>query len=92
MTARTIDRTAAPSGVRDVDPVPARRPSASDRRLMAAAALSAVVLVGFAINRTTGMPGALDDIGNWAEPLGMISLLVEAAVVWLGARAWSARD
>jgi hypothetical protein len=65
----------------------------SDRRLMAASAgLSAAVLVGFAINRTTGMPGAMDDIGNWTEPLGMISLLVEAAVIWLGARAWLARD
>ena len=28
----------------------------------------------------------MDDIGNWSEPLGLISLLVEAAVVWLGAR------
>lgn len=65
----------------------------SDRRLMAASAgLSAAVLIGFAINRTTGMPGAMDDIGNWTEPLGMISLLIEAGVVWLGARAWLARD
>lgn len=65
----------------------------SDRRLMAASAgLSSAVLVGFAINRTTGMPGAMDDIGNWTEPLGMVSLLVEAAVIWLGARAWLARD
>jgi hypothetical protein len=65
----------------------------ADRRLMAASAgLSAAVLVGFAINRTIGMPGAMDDIGNWTEPLGMVSLLVEAAVVWLGVRAWMARD
>jgi hypothetical protein len=65
----------------------------SDRRLLAASAgLSAAVLVGFAVNRTTGMPGAMDDIGNWTEPLGMISLLVEAGVVWLGARAWLTRD
>jgi hypothetical protein len=34
----------------------------------------------------------MDDIGNWTEPLGMISLLVEAGVVWLGARAWLTRD
>lgn len=65
----------------------------ADRRLMAAsAALSAAVIVGFAINRTIGMPNAMDDIGNWTESLGMISLLIEAAVVWLGARAWLARD
>ena len=65
----------------------------ADRRLMAAAAgLSAAVLVGFVINRTIGMPNAMDDIGNWTEPLGMISLLIEAAVIWIGARAWFARD
>jgi len=65
----------------------------ADRRLMAASAgLSAAVLVGFVINRTIGMPGAMDDIGNWTEPLGMVSLLIEAAVVWIGARAWIARD
>lgn len=64
-----------------------------DRRLMAASAgLAAAVLVGFVINRTVGMPNAMDDIGNWSEPLGMISLLVEAAVVWVGARAWLERD
>jgi hypothetical protein len=65
----------------------------SDRRLMAASGgLAAAVLVGFVVNRTVGMPQAMDDIGNWTEPLGMISLLVEAAVVWVAARAWFARD
>ncbi len=65
----------------------------ADRRLMAASAgLAAAVVLGFIINRTIGMPGAMDDIGNWTEPLGMISLLIEAAVIWVGARAWFARD
>jgi hypothetical protein len=65
----------------------------ADRRLMAASAgLSTAVLLGFVINRTIGMPNAMDDIGNWTEPLGMISLLIEAAVIWIGARAWLARD
>jgi hypothetical protein len=65
----------------------------ADRRLMAASVgLSTAVLLGFAINRTIGMPNAMDDIGNWTEPLGMISLLIEAAVIWVGARSWLARD
>jgi hypothetical protein len=34
------------------------------------------------VNRTVGMPGAMDDIGNWWEPLGLLSLMVEAWVVW----------
>jgi hypothetical protein len=65
----------------------------SDRRLMAASAgLSAAVFIGFVINRTIGMPMATDDIGNWTEALGMVSLLIEATVIWVGTRAWLARD
>ena len=48
---------------------------------LASAAVGASVIVGFIINRTVGMPGAMDDIGNWTEPLGMLSLIVEALVV-----------
>lgn len=52
------------------------------RDFLAAAALSAAVIVGFTINRTVGMPGATDDIGNWLEPLGLLSIVVEAFVLW----------
>jgi len=48
----------------------------------ASAALAASVFVGFVINRTIGMPGATDDINNWLEPLGLLSLRVEGFVVW----------
>jgi len=84
MSARTVDPTPAPSGVRDLATTAG---TSTIRR-----ALVAAVLVGFAINRTTGMPGAMEDIGNWTEPLGMVSLLIEAAAIWLGTRAWLARD
>ncbi|MEP6954576.1 MAG: hypothetical protein ABI950_11005 [Solirubrobacteraceae bacterium] len=49
--------------------------------LVAAAALAASALVGFVLSRTTGMPNATGDIGNWKEPLGLASMFVEAAVV-----------
>jgi hypothetical protein len=49
--------------------------------LLAAAAVAASALVGYVVNRTVGMPGATDDIGNWTEPLGLASLFVEGAVV-----------
>ena len=49
---------------------------------LAAAALSAAVIVGFVINRTVGMPMATGDIGNWFEPLGLLSIVVEAFVIW----------
>jgi hypothetical protein len=48
---------------------------------LAAASVAASALVGFVINRTVGLPNAMDDIGNWTESLGLASLFVEAATV-----------
>lgn len=56
---------------------------------LASAGLAAAVFAGYAINRTVGMPGATDDIGNWFEPLGLLSLVIEAFVVV--AAVWAAR-
>jgi hypothetical protein len=47
----------------------------------AAAALAASAFVGYVLSRTTGLPNATDDIGNWTEPLGLASLIVEGSVV-----------
>ena len=58
------------------------RPSRVD--FAAAAVLAVAVIAGYVVNRTTGMPGAMDDIGNWWEPLGLLSLIIEAWVVFLG--------
>jgi hypothetical protein len=66
--------------------------------VIAAAALAGSVIVGFVVNRTVGMPGAMDDTGNWWEPLGLLSLMVEAWVVWQalaaarGTGAWDADE
>ena len=49
---------------------------------LASAGLGASVLVGFIVNRTVGMPGAMGDIGNWFEPLGFLSMFVEGFTVW----------
>ena len=54
---------------------------------LASAGLAASVIGGFIINRTVGMPRAMDDIGNWLEPLGMLSLFIEGIVVWQSMRA-----
>ena len=51
---------------------------------LATAGLAATVMVGFIVNRTIGMPQAMDDIGNWTEPLGLASLVVEGMVVAVG--------
>ena len=59
--------------IRDDDP----------RAWAAAAALAASVVTGYVLSRTVGLPQSSDDIGNWGEPLGMASLLVEGALLGL---------
>jgi len=60
----------------------------SDPRAWAAAGVLALsAIVGYTLSRTTGLPQAADDIGNWSEPLGMASLFVEASVLAISAPA-----
>ena len=64
----------------------------SDARAWAAASiLSALVIVGYVLIRTTGLPQSSDDVGNWSEPLGMASLFVEGCLVTLGSGVLLAR-
>ncbi len=48
---------------------------------MLGAGLAAVTLLGFILSRTTELPSATGDIGNWSEPLGLPSMFIEAAVI-----------
>ena len=48
---------------------------------IAAAALATSAIAGYVLSRTTGLPSAPGDIGNWAEPLGLAALFCEGAVV-----------
>jgi hypothetical protein len=57
---------------------------------LVAAGVAASALIGFVINRTVGLPNAMDDIGNWTEPLGLASLFVEGAVVAVSLAALAA--
>ena len=50
-----------------------------------AGGLAGATLLAYALSRTVGLPAATDDIGNWAEPLGLASLFVEGVVVALSA-------
>jgi len=54
---------------------------------LAAAIIAASALAGFVLNRTTGLPHATDDIGNWTEPLGLASLFVEGVTLAVAAAA-----
>jgi hypothetical protein len=52
--------------------------------LLAAAALAGSVIAAYVVDRTFGLPNATADIGNWLEPLGLASLVVEGFVVAVG--------
>lgn len=49
---------------------------------LGAAGVSLAVLGGYIINRAVGMPGAMEDIGNWFESLGLLSVAIELFAVW----------
>jgi hypothetical protein len=72
---------AAAALMRDDDP----------RAWTAAGLLSLGAALAFVVSRTIGLPQGADDIGNWAEPLGLSSLFVEGCVVALSAYALGAR-
>ena len=64
----------------------------SDRRAWAAAAaLPASAIVGYVLTRTTGLPQAMGDVGNWSEPLGIASLFVEGSLVALSGAVLASR-
>jgi hypothetical protein len=48
---------------------------------IATIALPASAIAGFVLTRTTGLPQAHGDVGNWSEPLGLAALFVEGAVI-----------
>jgi hypothetical protein len=49
----------------------------------AATFVSAGPLLGYLLSRGPGLPDYDDDLGNWTEPLGVLSLVVESALLAL---------
>ncbi|HEV7829687.1 MAG TPA: hypothetical protein VGP04_12720 [Pseudonocardiaceae bacterium] len=49
--------------------------------------VAASPVLGYLLSRGPGLPDYSDDIGNWAEPLGVISLVVEGVLLVVAARA-----
>jgi hypothetical protein len=62
----------------------------SKRDYLACSFLSISVLLGYVVNRSIGMPGARSDIGNWFEPLGFLSIVIELFAVWHSVHAYMA--
>lgn len=42
--------------------------------------------LGYVLSRGPGLPGYTDDRGNWTEPIGVLSLIVEAVLLLLAVR------
>jgi hypothetical protein len=61
-----------------------------------AAGVAAGPLLGYVLSRGPGLPDYSDDIGNWTEPLGVVSLAVEGALLLLSVPlfvgSWRNRD
>jgi peptidoglycan/LPS O-acetylase OafA/YrhL len=47
----------------------------------AAASVCALAVLGYAATRIVAFPQLDDDVGNWLEPLGVVSVLSECCVV-----------
>ena len=58
---------------------------------MVVAALPALILLGYLLSRTTGLPDATNDVGEWDEPLGLASMVVEGLVLCVAGGARAAR-
>ncbi|MGZ4503736.1 MAG: hypothetical protein ACXVW3_07575, partial [Nocardioidaceae bacterium] len=43
----------------------------------AAAVVPALAVVSYVVSRTIGLPQIGDDVGNWTEPLGVVSVVSE---------------
>lgn len=56
----------------------------------AAAVACGSAVLGYAATRTVAFPHLADDVGDWFEPLGVVSILAESAAVltavWVLAR------
>jgi hypothetical protein len=53
---------------------------------LAAGVLAALTIAGFVASRTIGLPQLEDHVGVWGDPVGIASLVFEAALVALAAR------
>jgi hypothetical protein len=57
--------------------------TSDDRAWTASGGLAALILLGYVISRTIGLPGFTDDIGEWSETLGLASMVAEGFVVFV---------
>jgi hypothetical protein len=63
------------------------------RAWLLALLLAGATMLGFVVSRVVGLPGDhKSDVGNWSEPLGLVSLLIEVCVVSLAVTRLAKRN
>jgi hypothetical protein len=65
--------------------------TSDDRAWAAAGGLAALILLGYALSRSVGLPGFTEDIGEWSEPLGLASMVAEGLLVFVTAAVLATR-
>jgi len=65
--------------------------TSDDRAWAAAEGLAALILLGYVLSRTVGLPGFTDDIGEWSEPLGLASMVAEGLLLCVTGAVLSTR-
>ncbi|MDT4938607.1 MAG: hypothetical protein QOG80_2278 [Pseudonocardiales bacterium] len=58
----------------------------------ASAVTCSLAVVGYAVTRLIALPMLADDVGNWLEPLGIVSVAAELVVVALAVAALGHRS
>jgi hypothetical protein len=57
----------------------------------AAGGLAALILLGYVISRSVGLPGWTGDVGEWAEPPALAAMVVESLLIVLTGVVLTAR-
>jgi hypothetical protein len=57
--------------------------SGSQKGWLLAAGVALGPLVGYVLSRGPGLPNYTDDVGNWTEPVGLVSLIMESVLLVL---------
>jgi hypothetical protein len=56
-----------------------------------AGGLAGLILLGYVLSRSVGLPGFTEDIGEWSEAPGLASMVVETLLVFLTAAVFVSR-
>src|SRR2546423_1392340 len=75
------------TGASRADPLPPRGGVVAPRLERAIPVGAALTVLGYIVSRTIGLPQITNHVGHWADPWGTASLVVEAALILLAARA-----